>query len=110
MCKPRRDNSVRIANFLAALLVVVPVLSLYSVIFITAVAQLTPRTYPTEYDNVVFGFLHGLFIPCTIIWSSFNTEVTLSQVPNTAGYEYGFLSGLVLCWTVVSALGSLFKD
>ena len=64
-------------------------------LFIWYAQNVIPHTYPTLYTNFFWGFVHGIFIVPTLIWSLFAHSVTIYQSPNDGNwYNIGYFIGL----------------
>src|SRR5216117_3421073 len=64
-------------------------------LFVWYAKTVIPHTYPTVYTNFFWGFVHGLFIIPTLVWSLFAHSVTIYQGPNSGNwYNLGYFVGI----------------
>jgi hypothetical protein len=64
-------------------------------LFVWYAKTVIPHTYPTQYTNLFWGFIHGLFIIPTFFWSLFAHTVTIYQSPNDGNwYNIGYFIGI----------------
>ena len=90
MSKPNKNQMIAGAVF-GSLVLAVIFIGFFAWYARTAI----PHTYPTQYTNLWWGFVHGLFIVPTFFWSLFAHSVTIYQAPNDGNwYNLGYFIGI----------------
>jgi hypothetical protein len=74
---------------------------IYMIMFFCFASAAIARPYPTGYDNLFWGFLQGLFLPPSFVWSLFNSNIAIYQMGATNWYDLGFMVGVVISGTWV---------
>lgn len=61
-----------------------------------ASTDLIARTYPTPYNDFLWGMVHGFYLLPSFILSLFDPSVNIYQTPNAGKwYNLGFIAGIV---------------
>lgn len=83
------------ALIVGAIFLSILMLALFIGLFVWYAQTVIPHTYPTIYTNLFWGFVHGLFIVPTFVWSLFADSVTIYQAPNDGNwYNIGYFIGI----------------
>ena len=91
MIMKKATTSIVVGAAIASLVVA----AIFIGLFVWYAQTVIPHTYPTQYTNLFWGFVHGIFIIPTFFWSLFAHSVTIYQAPNDGNwYNIGYFIGI----------------
>lgn len=82
------------------------IMVIYMIMFLCFASAAIARPYPTDYDNLFWGFLQGIFLPPSFVWSLFNDNIAMYHIGASNLYDIGFMVGVVISgtWVMIHAL------